>query len=118
MRSVLVIVAALGSLACSPARPELSPGRVSQAGGVELWVRLGRAAPGRAAGEGGAIVLVDGVPAHSTVRERPGLLRVRLPSLPRTGRVDVEVEFADGTSIAVPGGLEVVSPEFAVRARD
>jgi hypothetical protein len=113
VRSVLVIVAAAGLLACSTAGPEVSPGRISQAGGVELWVRLGRAA-----GEGGAIVLVDGVPAHSTVLERPGLLRVRLPSLPRTGLVDVEVEFADGTSLGVPGGLEVVSPELAVRARD
>ena len=63
------------------------------------------------------MVLVDGVPTHTVVVEAPGLLRVRLPSLPRTGTVDVEVAFADGTVLRMDGALEVVAPELDVRAR-
>lgn len=110
---VLGAIAALALLACPAAAPELHPATVSQTGGVELSLSIGRVA-----GEGSAIVLVDGLPTHSTVVEAPGLLRVRLPPLPRGGRVDIEVEFADGTSIEIPSGLEVRSPGLEVRARD
>jgi hypothetical protein len=37
--------------------------------------------------------------------------------LPRTGWVDVEVLFADGTSIVMDEALEVLEPELEVRAR-
>jgi hypothetical protein len=68
--------------------------------------------------EGAAIVLVDGMPAHTVVTEAPGLLRAQLPTLPRTGWVDVEVAFADGTSIVMDEALEVLEPELEVRARN
>lgn len=67
---------------------------------------------------GPAIVLVGDVPAHHVVVEAPGLLRVQLPSLPRTGTVDVVVSFADGTVVRMADALEVAAPELDVRARN
>lgn len=67
---------------------------------------------------GPAIVLVDGIAANSVVIEAAGVLRVRLPSLPSIGLVDVEVSFGDGTVVDIEDGLEVTPPELEVRARD
>lgn len=112
MRSLGVLVGS-ALVGCLASEPKLRPSRVSQAGGVELVVDTGTASPG-----GSAIVLVDGIPAHTVMREAPGLLRVQLPSLPRAGMVDVEVSFADGTVVRLEDALEVVAPELEVRARD
>jgi hypothetical protein len=110
-RSLGVLVGA-ALMGCLTSEPELRPSTVTQRGGVELVVDTATAARG-----GPAIVLIDGVPAHTVVIEAPGLLRVRLPSLPRSGMVDVEVSFANGTAIRMEGALEVVAPELEVRAR-
>lgn len=104
------MIVGLALFGCASLEPEIYPAKVTQAGGVELRIRLGGAG-----GNGSAIVLIDGVPTHSTVVEAPGLLRVRLPPLPRPGVVDAEVRFADGSSVHIPGELEVVSPELQVR---
>jgi hypothetical protein len=98
--------------ACFSNEPQLRPTSVSQRGGIELLVDTAAVR-----GSGAAIVLVDGVPANTVVIEAPGLLRAQLPTLPRTGRVDVEVLFADGTTIVMDEALEVLEPELEVRAR-
>ncbi|MFO7561696.1 MAG: hypothetical protein R6X02_03545 [Enhygromyxa sp.] len=41
-----------------------------------------------------------------------------MPSLPRTGHVDVELLFADATVVRLEAAIEVVAPELEVRARD
>lgn len=112
VRRVLGVLMVLTLAGCSGSEPELRPSTVSQRGGVELIVDTATSH------SGAAIVLVDGVPTHSTVLEAPGVLRVQLPSLPRTGTVDVEVAFADGTVVRMPGALEVVAPVLDVRARN
>lgn len=97
---------------CLATESELRPVSVSQRGGVDLHLHVPEL-------RGGAvIVIVDGVPAHSVVHEAPGLLRARLPALPRSGDVDVEVLFADASVIRLEAALEVVAPELEVRARD
>lgn len=112
VRRLLAVLMVSTLSGCTGSEPELRPSIVSQRGGVELIVDT--ATPQSEP----AIVLVDGIPTHSTVVEAPGLLRVRLPSLPRTGVVDVEVAFADGTVVRMQRALEVVAPELDVRARN
>jgi hypothetical protein len=112
VRRLLAGIVGSAVAGCLASEPQLRPSTVSQRGGVELIVDIGTPRSGP------AIVLVDGVPAHTVVNEAPGRLRVRLPSLPRTGQVDVEVEFADGTAIHIGNALEVVAPELDVRARN
>ena len=97
---------------CSSSAPELSPTTVSQRGGEQLRIWTGEEL-----GDAGVVVLIDGVPAHAVVVEAPGLVRVRLPSLPRAGEVDVEVLGAGGSVVSV-AGLEVTAPALDVRARE
>ena len=113
VRRLLGVILASALAGCMGSEPELRPSTVSQRGGVELIVDTATAPR-----SGPVIVLVDGIPTHSVVVEAPGLLRVRLPSLPRTGEVDVEVAFADGTVVRMERALEVVAPELDVRARN
>lgn len=82
--------------------------RLSQAGG-ELLLR------GEQFGVGGAVVLIDGVPAQSVVRESSDVIRARVPPLPRAGTVDVELLSADGARVVASSGLTVVAPELEVR---
>jgi hypothetical protein len=112
VRCSIAALLGLALIGCSTGEPELWPTRVSQHGGVDLHLRV--TTPRGSA----VIVLVDGVPAHSVIVEAPGLLRARLPALPRAGEVDVEVLFADATTVRLPGSIEVVAPELEVRARD
>jgi hypothetical protein len=105
----VVILLAVGG--CGPVEPSLRPTRVSQRGNVALYVELDQPAAGP------VIVLVDGYPAHSVVVEGPRLVRAQLPSLARTGEVDVEVVFADGRTQRLVSALEVTPAALEVRAR-
>jgi hypothetical protein len=107
VKRALVVFLVLAS--CCSSERELSPTTVSQRGGEELHVWVGEHD-----GDGGVVVLVDGVPAHSALIMAPGLVRARLPSVPRPGEVDVEVLVADGTSVRV-ARLEVTAPLLDVR---
>ncbi len=109
MRRALLLAALLSG--CSAGPSELSPTTLAQTGG-ELRVRVPEGT-----GEAGVIVLVDSVAAHATVIEAPGVVRVRVPSLPRVGQVTVELLRADGTRVVL-GELEVSEPRFDVRARE
>ena len=112
MRRLSAALLGLALAGCLATESELRPARVSQRGGIDLHLRVPES-------RGGAvIVIVEGVPAHSVVHEAPGLVRARLPALPRTGVVDVEILFADASVIRLEGALEVVAPELEVRARD
>jgi hypothetical protein len=119
---VLAILALAG---CSGATPKLSPTTVARDGAI-LRVDLGVSGLGVSglcvsglgvSGQGSVIVLVDDVPAHSIVIDAPGRLRAELPPLPRSGVVDVEIRFADGTSVTIVEGLEVAPSELEVRPR-
>jgi hypothetical protein len=102
----LVLGLALG---CS--RPFEVASDISQAGG-ELIVR------GDFGGGRGVIVLVDGVAASGAVFESPTCLRVRVPRLPRSGVVDVQLLFADVEhveSIELGGALRVSAPPLEIR---
>jgi hypothetical protein len=81
---------------------------ISQSGG-ELVIAVARA------GQGGVVVMIDGVAAQSVVREAEDVLRVRVPALPRSGAVDVELWFADGSSTRLDGALRVSAPRVDVR---
>jgi len=113
VRRAIAAILALTVTGCPRSEPRLRPTTVSQHGGVELQL----AVPSKRE-RGAAIVLVDGIPVQSVVFESPGVIRARLPSLPRTGYVDVEVLFADDSTVHLPGALEVVAPKLNVRARD
>lgn len=108
----LVLVFALG---CG--RPFEVEGDITQAGG-ELIVR-GDFGAGR-----GVVVLVDGVAASSAVFESNTCVRVRVPPLPRSGVVDVQLLFANGEhgeqvehgeKIEIGGALRVSAPPLEIR---
>jgi hypothetical protein len=103
--SALLLVLALAS-GCS--RPfEVETG-ISQGGG-ELTIR------GDFGGGRGVVVLVDGVAASGAVFESATCMRVRVPSLPRSGTVDVELVFADDERIKLEGALQVSAPSLEIR---
>jgi hypothetical protein len=81
---------------------------ISQAGG-ELVLR------GDFGGGRGVVVLVDGVAASDAVFESPTCLRVRVPPLPRSGTVDVELRFTDGENIQLGDALRVSAPPLDIR---
>jgi hypothetical protein len=81
---------------------------ISQGGG-DLIVR-GDFGSGRA-----VVVLVDGVAASAAVFESASCVRVRVPALPRSGTVDVELMFADGETIQLDGALRVSAPPLQIR---
>lgn len=112
MKRSAAVLLSLALTRCSTSDPTLWPATVSQRGGVDLYVRI------HEHHEGGVIVLVDGLPAHSVVLEGPKLLRARLPALPRAGRVDVEVLFEDGTVARLERAIHIVALGLEVRARD
>jgi hypothetical protein len=107
--SLLVLVTALG---CG--RPFEVESDISQAGG-ELIVR-GDFGAGR-----GVVVLVDGIAASGSVFESPTCLRVRVPALPRSGVVDVQLLFANAENgeqaerIELGGALRVSAPPLEIR---
>jgi hypothetical protein len=104
-----VLVFALG---CG--RPFEVEGDISQAGG-ELIVR-GEFGAGR-----GVVVLVDGVAASGAVFESHTCVRVRVPPLPRSGVVDVQLLFANdehgehGERVELGGALRVSAPPLEIR---
>jgi hypothetical protein len=100
---LLVLVSALG---CG--RPFEVESDISQAGG-ELIVR-GDFGAGR-----GVVVLVDGIAASGAVFESTTCVRVRVPRLPRSGVVDVQLSFADGDQIDLGGALRVSAPPLEIR---
>jgi hypothetical protein len=108
---VLALLALLALAGCPSATPELSPATVARDGAI-LQVDLGSVG-----GKGSVIVLVDDVPAHSIVIDAPGRVSAQLPPLPRSGVVDVEIRFVDGTSVTIVDGLEVAPSELEVRPR-
>jgi hypothetical protein len=81
---------------------------ISQAGG-ELTIR-GDFGGGRA-----VVVLVDGVAASGVVFESATCVRARVPALPRSGVVDVELRFADGETIQLDDALQVSAPPLEIR---
>lgn len=88
---------------------------ISQAGG-DLVVR-GDFGAGR-----GVVVLVDGVAASGAVFESNTCVRVRVPPLPRSGLVDVQLLFAGGEQVGDPvdeiqlgGALRVSAPPLEIR---
>ena len=95
------------SLAAGCSRPYEVASGISQAGG-ELIVR------GEFGGRG-VVVLVDGVPTSGTVVESSTCVRVRVPALPRSGLVPVDLEFADGERIKLDGALRVSAPPIEIR---
>jgi hypothetical protein len=99
-----------GTIACARPQLELAPREVSQIGGEELRLR------GDFAGHGGVVVLIDEVPAHAAVLDAPDRLRVRVPPLPRTGMVDLELVFADGEHMQLSDVLRVTAPPLEIRA--
>lgn len=111
MRGTTAAIFGLAMIGCPTVEPELTPTSVSQSGGDELRLRI-------PAAQGAAIVLVDRVAASSVVVIAPGVVQARLPTLPRTGSVDVEVLLEDDVVVRLPGALDVVAPELKVRARD
>lgn len=110
---LLVLVLVLG---CS--RQFEVESEISQAGG-EVVLR------GDFGGGRGVVVLVDGVAASDAVFESPTCVRVRVPALPRSGVVDVQLLFADGEpieggaerveEIRLDGALRVSAPPIEIR---
>jgi hypothetical protein len=100
---LLVLMFALG---CG--RPFEVASDISQAGG-ELVVR-GDFGAGR-----GVVVLVDGVAASGVVFESPTCVRVRVPALPRSGIVDVQLLLAHGEEVQLDGALRVSAPPLDIR---
>jgi hypothetical protein len=111
MRGPTVLTLVVLAAGCGPGEPSLRPAQVSERGNVELRVELDEPAAGP------VVVLVDGIPAHSVVVEDPHRVRVQLPSLPRTGAVDVEVVYASGRTLRLHSALEVTPATLDVRAR-
>lgn len=109
MRARALAVLGLGCVfACGPSSDlTLEPTDLTQSGG-ELRI-IGTFAPAR-----GVVVLIDGVAAHAVVRESQRVLRVRVPALPRTGPVDVELHAADGTYLIERDALVVSAPRLQV----
>ncbi len=96
------------ALASGFSRPFEVGSSVSQAGG-ELIVR-GDFSDGR-----NVLVLVDGVATNATVFESATCVRVRVPALPRSGAVPVDLAFADGELIRLDGELQVSPPSIEIR---
>lgn len=106
MRLAVPLLAFVFALGC---RREFEVERdISQAGG-EVIVR-GDFGAGR-----GVVVLVDGVAASGVVFESTTCVRARVPALPRSGVVDVQLLFADGDEITLGGALRVSAPPLEIR---
>ncbi|KIG14670.1 hypothetical protein DB30_06481 [Enhygromyxa salina] len=104
-RALLIIAVVLAG-SCVSQEITLAQQRLAQSGGeLELIGDLN--------GHGAAIVLVDGVAAHSAVLDGQRL-SVQVPPLPRAGLVDVELVFADGTHERLLGALTVSAPSLNV----
>ena len=102
----VLLSALVGVIACGPPPLALTQERIVLSG-AELGLI------GDFDGHGAVIVIVDGVPAHSTVVDGHRL-RARVPALPHTGPVDVELLFADGTHELLPAALTVSAPGLQV----
>jgi hypothetical protein len=103
LRVLLVLLVAAG---CSESFTVDSS--VSQAGG-ELIMR------GDFGDRRDVVVLVDGVATTATVFESSTCVRVRVPPLPRSGPVPVQLVFADGEQIQIDGALHVSAPPIEIR---
>ncbi|PRQ07766.1 hypothetical protein [Enhygromyxa salina] len=103
---LVVMVVTVGAWGCGATEVRLAQDRLPQSGGELELV-------GDVEGHGAVVVLVDGVAAHSA--ELDGhRLRVRVPALPRSGVVDVELAFADGVHEKLLGALTVSAPSLNV----
>lgn len=95
------------ALAARCSRPFEVDSSISQAGG-ELTVR-GDFRDGR-----NVLVLIDGVAATAMVFESPTRVRVRVPPLPRSGSVPVQLWFGEGEPQIV-GELQVSAPTIQIQ---
>lgn len=108
-RALVLLVTVMTVMGCGEPSLQLRPTTLMQSGG-DLLLR------GEFGGDG-VVVLIDGVPAQQVVRESARAIRVRVPSLPRSGAVEVELLFGDGRRIRADTVLTVSALQLDVRPR-
>jgi hypothetical protein len=66
------------------------------------------------AGHGALVVTFGGIPARAVVIESDRLIRVKAPTAPQPGTIDVVLAFADGTSIELPASFSFEAGQAVV----